>query len=150
MGHWRLGIVGGTVSAFVLALAGCGPTANPTATTSAQPTSTTQAAATATTAAAPTATGGAQATTTPGATATAAEVRLRPVPVLPLPAQNPLVQKGGVFRTLTNQDPVNFGVWDSANGNTLLGSVPTMDSLLDRNEFELGKNEQILPSVAYD
>jgi len=72
------------------------------------------------------------------------------VPVVAAPAPNPQAKKGGIYRTLATEDPADFGIWDSANGNTLMPSVPTTDSLLDRNEFEPFKVEQILPSLAYD
>jgi ABC-type transport system substrate-binding protein len=67
-----------------------------------------------------------------------------------MPAANPNAQKGGTFRYLQAMDPVNFGIWDSANGNTLTPSVPITDSLLDKNEYEEGKSEQILSNLAYD
>ena len=136
----------------ILAMAACGPAAAPTA-TSAPATPTTAAKATATTAPAATATTGAIATvggTSVPATATVGEVKVRPIPVLKAPAPNPLAQKGGTFRWLANQASPDRTVWASGNGNTLQTAVMAYGSLLDRNEFEAGKVEQILPSLAYD
>ncbi len=118
--------------------AACGPAAESTATAVTQPTATTAPVQ-------PTAT-----TAVARSTATTGETKVRPVPVLEVPAANPNAQKGGIFRFLSSQDPANFGIWDSANGNTLTPSVPVHDTLLDRNEYVTGKAEQILPNLAYD
>ncbi len=138
----------------VLAIVGCGPTAEPTATPGVLATATRAAVSTPTTAAvAPTSTRAAVATATLAAAATATqagEVKVRPIPVLQMPAQNPLAKKGGDYRDLANDTPPDFGIWDSAVGSTLRVSIPAIDSLLDRNEFEADKNEQILANVAYD
>ncbi len=136
--------LGGTILSVA-----CGPAAEPTATAATQATATTVRQPTATTAVQSTATRPAG-TAPAGATATVAEAKVRPIPVLGMPPANPNAQKGGTFRWLASADPANFGIWDSANGTTLQLSVPTTDSLLDRNEYEEGKNEQILGNIAYD
>ncbi len=153
---WMAGAVGSVLGGLFVMASACGPAAEPTA-SAAAPTATTAAAPTATTAAAPTATTASTAptatrpaATTVAATATAAEVKLRPVPVLAVPAPNPSAQKGGIFRSLSGTDMANFGIYDSGNGGTMGASVPTTDSLLDRNEFEANKEDQILPALAYD
>ncbi len=130
--------VGGVLASLLLAA--CGPTAQPTATQSAQSTAT-RAAATATRPAG---------TVPAGATATVAETKVRPVPVVGMPAANPLAQKGGIYRSLTTDEPPDFGIWDSAVGSTFQVSIPATDSLLDRNEYEPNKISQILSNVAYD
>ncbi len=76
--------------------------------------------------------------------------KTRPLPVLATPMPNPNARYGGTFRWLTSQDPVTFGIWDSSNNTSLAPSIPITDSLLERNEFETGKNDQILPNLAYD
>ena len=115
-----------TLAAIVAA---CGPAAEPTATS------------------APRAT----ATTAPAATATKpAEVKNRPLAVLSSPPPNPQAQKGGVFRTLSSEDPPDFGIWDSAVGSTFEVAIPVTDTLFDRNEFQPGKMEELLPNLAYD
>ncbi len=141
----------GMVVAVALAGAACGPTAEPTATVKPQSTGAVTVAATATTAATPT-TAAATATTRAAAvaTATVAEAKVRPLPVLAMPPANPLAQKGGVFRTLNSREPEDFAAWESASGTVLAVGIVTTDSLLDRNEFEAGKSEQILANVAYD
>ncbi len=145
---------GAALSALVLAAA-CGPAAEPTATTGAQPTATKAAAATSTTAAA-----AATATTAPAAatatrpaavaTATVASARVHPIPIMGMPPQNPAAKKGGIFRDGSTAPVPDFGVWDSAVGTTLEVAVQTTDSLLDRNEFEPRKQDQILTNFAYD
>jgi peptide/nickel transport system substrate-binding protein len=126
---------------LALALAACGPSAAPTATTQANPTATTATQPTATT----------QAATAPaGATATSAEVKVRPIPVLNMPPQNPLAQKGGTFRHLQSVDNADYASWEAADFSIFQVANPIMDTLLDRNEFEAGKNDQILGNLAYD
>ena len=141
--------------ASLLALA-CVPAAEPTATTATQPTATTPAQPTATRPAQPTVTTGSTTglpTATPsaaGATATVSEVRVRPVPVVNPPGPNPQAQKGGTYRFLRNIDPPNFWIWASANANSHQPAVPAYDTLLDTNEYEPNKADQLLPSMAYD
>ncbi len=134
----------GLIGAAALLTVACGPAAESTATTVVQPTATKSVQPTATTAAVATATGPAV------PTATVAETKVRPIPVLALPPANPKAVKGGVYRSLTATDPSNFGIWDSANGGTFTPAVPVHDSLLERNEYEEGKAEQILPNLAVD
>ncbi len=131
-------------------LAACGPAAEPTP-TSAPPTPTTAAAPTATAAAAQATV---QATPTraaaSAATATVAETRLRPVPVAAAPGPNPQAQKGGIYRRVDPRNIPDFGIWDSSNAITFQPAVPATDALLDTNEYEDGKREQLLASLAYD
>ena len=144
-------LAGGFLAGLTLVLAACGPAAEATATSQPAAATATTAAPTATTAAVSTATTGQATATRPaGPTATVAEEKIRPVPVVAAPPPNPNAKKGGIYRSLASDDPINFTIWDSANGNTLFGSVPTTDSLLDRNEFVPKKVEQLLPSLAYD
>ncbi len=132
--HWYGGLLAG-LSATAL-LAACGPAAESTATTGAAPTATKAAT---------------QATaTTASAGQTPVVDKIRPIPVVAAPAPNPQAQKGGTFRFLVSADPANFGIWDSAVGTTLGPAVPVHDSLLERNEYQAGKLDQILPNLAYD
>ena len=143
----------GIGAALALTAAACGPAAEPTATTGAQPQATatrapqaTSAQATATTARLPTATTAAAAATA----TTASETKLRPVPVVGMPQKNPLAKHGGTYRQLAYQDHADFAIWEAADGRIFQVSVPVTDSLLDRNEFEPNKNDQVLSNVAYD
>ncbi len=134
------GYLGGLLAFLVAA---CGPSAEPTATSPAARSTATSPAVTQ-----PTATKAAVSTV--GGTTTPGEVKLRPVPVLAPPQANPSAKPGGVFRWLQNQDPPDFGIWDSAVGTTLQTAVPAYDTLLDTNEYQEGKRDQILSSLAHD
>ncbi len=132
-----------------IALAACGPAADPTATTAPQPTATKVVAATATTGA-PIATSAAATATRPAATATVAEVKNRPVPVVAAPV-NPLAKKGGIYREgLSNDFPFDYSVWSGSLGANMAQGGVTADTLLQRNEFVPDKGDQILSNVAYD
>ena len=136
--------------AFAAAATACGPAAP---TTTAKPVATaTRSSATATTAAPVQPTRPAD-TATPlrvATTATVAVVKNRPVPVLAPPPPNPRAQQGGTFRWLAEAASSDRTIWSSANGTTLQTAVLAYGSLLDRNEFEPNKGDQIIASLAYD
>ncbi len=140
-GRTEVGILTAILGAVAIGIVACGPAAEATATTAPRPTVATQP--TATTAAVASATKPAQ-----------QEAKFRFVPVLDIPAPNPLAQKGGIYRSLGNEDAPDYGIWEGSAGYALGGvlgsSMPTTGALLDTNQYQPDKRNQILPALAYD